>query len=100
MQSNSGKVHKFLHIDESIGGNPIRIKGQSLLVLPDTISTLAPDSRIQIYGELKHSNITNAGGEIKTTGVGLIENLNNVEEKVQNLKKKKSRINCSHCGQR
>ena len=94
-------VHKFLHIDESIGRNMITIHGQSLLILPDSISTQVPGTRTQeshkIYEKLEHGNIPNT----KKTGEGLIKKVNIMEEKVQNFKmKKKSKVNCFHCGLR
>ena len=100
VQSNSGKVHKFLHIDESIGGNPITIQGQSLVVLPDTISTWVPGTRRQeesnkICRELEHGNITNTGGETRATSEGLIKKINHNHKMM-----KKFRENCSHCGLR
>ena len=42
MQGGSCKIKKFLHIDESIAGNLITIKGQNLLVLPSRINTEMP----------------------------------------------------------
>ena len=51
VQSKSGKVHKFLHIDESIGRNKITIKGHSLdtacQAVPDAIGTQVPGTRKQ-----------------------------------------------------
>ena len=42
VQGGSGKIKKFLHIDKSIAGNLITIKGQNLLVLPACINTEMP----------------------------------------------------------
>ena len=42
MQGGSGKIKKFIHIDESIAGNLITIKEQNLLVLPSRINTEMP----------------------------------------------------------
>ena len=42
VQGGSGKIKKFLHIDKSIAGNLITIKGQNLFVLPACINNEMP----------------------------------------------------------
>ena len=77
VKAGNGNVNKFLHIDESVCGNMIQVKGQHLLVVPDYINTEVPDS---------------TGQKVLPRGVEELQDSRNIVKRSKKFKKQKKFI--------
>ena len=103
VQAGSGKIKKFLHIDKSIAGSLISIKGQNLLVLPACMNTEMPEGNTGCNQEENMGNIEDLENPRKQNKIKIPK----MAKKVSVVKmKKKARthgrtstlVHCSICG--
>ena len=104
VQAGSGKIKKFLHIDESIAGNMITIKGQNLLVLPARINTEMPAGNAgcdqeDIMGNVEDLEDLRKQNKIKSPIVAKKIKVVGKKKKAMTHRRTSTLVNCSYCGQ-
>ena len=104
VQGGSGKIKKFLHIDESITGNLITIKGQNLLVLPARINTEMPADNTmcdqdEIMGSIEDLENPRNQNKIKISEMTKKINVVDMKKKAKTHGRTSTLVHCSFCGQ-
>ena len=101
VQAGSGKIKKFLHIDESVAGNMMTIKGQNLLVLPARINTEMPAGNTgcnqEIMGNIEDFHIPRKQNKVmisKMTKKMVVVDM----KKAKTHGRTSTLVHCSYCG--